>query len=66
MKVFIRPVKGTLIRDPKTKSIIPKTGMFVELSSYWRRRIEDKSVVVLEQNQKESSVERKKEREGNK
>lgn len=49
MKVFIKPkFESLIIRDPITKNILPKEGAFVELTSFWKRRIYDGSVIVVE------------------
>ena len=45
--VYIKPIKGVLLRDPNTKTKVPTDGMSVGLSSFWRRRIADGSCVVI-------------------
>jgi hypothetical protein len=37
--MFVKPVEGRLVRDPVTKEPLPKSGRYVEDSSFWRRRI---------------------------
>jgi len=47
---FIVPNKDAMIRDPKTKELLPKHGKMVTLlgteGRYWRRRIRDKAVKI--------------------
>ena len=45
---FLKPVPGVKIRDPKTKEFLPEEGRRVEMSVYWNRRIQDGTVVVVE------------------
>lgn len=47
-KVFIRPVNGAKVRHPDSKMHLKEEGELVEQSPYWQRRINDKSVVVVE------------------
>jgi hypothetical protein len=44
-KVFIKPKEGIKVRDPHTKQYLPEEGAFVELSSYWKRRLKDGDVI---------------------
>ena len=43
MDLFVVPKEGVLIRDPKTKTIMPQEGFTVSLDGvmgkYWRRRL---------------------------
>lgn len=48
MKIKIKPRKGLLIRDPKTRNPIPKEGAFVVLDTFWRRRLADGDVEKVE------------------
>jgi hypothetical protein len=48
MTVFVTPIENVLVRNPKTKEIIPKEGMLVELNSFWQRRINDGSLILGE------------------
>jgi len=47
---FLVPVNDLMVRDPKTKKILPKTGAMKPtrgpLGRYWNRRIRDGSVVI--------------------
>lgn len=48
MRCVIRPASPTLVvRDPITKAPLPVEGSQVELTSYWRRRMADGSVVEV-------------------
>lgn len=48
--VYVKPLKGLLVRIPVTKVVIPAKGMQVTLSGtegkYWRRRIKDGSLII--------------------
>jgi hypothetical protein len=46
MRVLLIPNKGELLRDLRTKQIVPETGILVELDSFWRRRIRDGSATI--------------------
>jgi hypothetical protein len=47
-RVKIKPsVAGLVVRDPKTGDRLPDEGKKVSLTSYWRRRIKDGSVIVI-------------------
>lgn len=57
-KKFIKPISENLIvRDPITKNILPPTGDYKPFNSYWRRRINDGSVVVVKKIKEEKKVE---------
>ncbi len=49
---FLVPQKGMIVRDPVTKAIMLETGETKPLTGaegrYWRRRIGDGSVTILE------------------
>jgi hypothetical protein len=47
-KLYIRPVTGLLVRDEKTKQILPPEGKLVEQSTYWIRRLKCGDVVLVE------------------
>jgi predicted transcriptional regulator len=57
MVVTIKPLQGLLVRDPNTKAILPESGMIVSLSGvegrFWRRRIADGSVIVVQEKKEE-------------
>jgi hypothetical protein len=44
MRIFIIPQPGRLVRDPHTKQPVPAGGRFVELDSFWTRRLDDGDV----------------------
>lgn len=44
----LKPAKGIKIRDPRTKDHLPEEGRLTEMSVYWRRRIQDGTVTVIE------------------
>lgn len=46
MKIYIRPQKGFIVRDPVTKEIIPSEGREVTSSAYWLRRASENSVEI--------------------
>jgi hypothetical protein len=54
--MFLKPAKGVLVRDPKTKRHLPTTGAEVQLSSYWVRRLADGDVVEVKQIPDSSAV----------
>lgn len=46
IRKFIKPAtKGLIIRDPVDKTILPETGDYKPLNRYWKRRLNDGSVV---------------------
>lgn len=52
--VFVKPLKDLIVRDPKTKAPVPKEGMTVVLDGsmigvYWRRQINDGSLIVVQE-----------------
>jgi len=57
---FLVPKEGLLIRDPKTKKFLPKAGAMKftsgPLGRYWRRRISDGSVIVVDKKVKQTDV----------
>lgn len=52
MDAFIKPLDGLTVRSPKDMSSLPPEGALVSLDGvegkYWRRRINDGSVIVVE------------------
>lgn len=46
--VFVVPAAGALVRHPDTMTPLSAGGENVELTTYWRRRISDGSVVVVD------------------
>jgi len=47
-KVIKPSADGLIVRDPKTKKVLEATGEKKKMSSYWRRRLKDGSVVLCE------------------
>jgi len=45
-QVYVKPVNGALVRNPKSMQILPEAGAYVEYNSFWRRRVKDGSVVI--------------------
>ncbi|OGP10447.1 MAG: hypothetical protein A2048_01400 [Deltaproteobacteria bacterium GWA2_45_12] len=45
---FLKPAPGVKIRDPRTKEFLPIDGRRVEMTVYWNRRIQDGTVVAVE------------------
>ena len=56
--VFVKPLSGLIVRDPNNFSPLPENGMNVPLvgidGKYWRRRIQDGSVIVVSDIKKET------------
>lgn len=47
--VFVRPaVAGQVVLDPITRAALPQEGAEVALSTFWRRRITDGSVIEVD------------------
>lgn len=46
-KIKIKPSPGLLVRDPETREPLKKSGEEKERSCYWIRRINDKSVILM-------------------
>ena len=49
---FVKPNEGCLIRNPRTKTIMPKDGMNVPIvgseGRHWRKKIRTGEVIVIE------------------
>lgn len=45
-RIWIVPVAGRLVRDPKTMRPIPSTGALVVDGQHWRRRERDGDIMV--------------------
>lgn len=57
--LFLKPaVKGMIIRDPITKTVLPDKGSYKPIvgieGKYWNRRILDQSVIIAESAVEES------------
>lgn len=46
--IFVKPIAGVLVRYPQTMTPLAAEGALVELDTFWRRRIADGTVVVVE------------------
>lgn len=51
-RVFVKPKEGLLVRDEKTKQILPIEGKVVEMSTYWVRRLKDGDVELVKNAEK--------------
>jgi len=60
MKTLIKPKEGIKILNPATGRILSAEGELVDLSTYWRRRIKDGDVLIVEV-KKEEILDNKKE-----
>jgi hypothetical protein len=60
MKTLIKPKEGMKILNPATGRVLSAEGELVDLSTFWRRRIKDGDVVIVEV-KKEETLEHKKE-----
>lgn len=48
-RMNVKPAKpGTVVRDPQTYERLPDEGAEVPDTSYWRRRLDQGDVVVVE------------------
>lgn len=45
--MFVRPKPGVLLRDPRSKQLLPAEGRNVEESGFWLRRIREGSVELV-------------------
>lgn len=56
MKTLIKPKEGLSILNPATRLNLKAEGDFVDLNTYWKRRIIDGDVVIVEPKE-ESKIE---------
>jgi hypothetical protein len=47
--IFVRPVAGRQIRDPRTMQHLPAAGQLVTAEAYWYRRQADGDVEILDE-----------------
>lgn len=47
IKVLKPKVVGTTVRDPRTREPLPPEGKAVRMTTFWRRRLADNSVVEV-------------------
>jgi hypothetical protein len=45
--VYLKPTSGMVVRDPNDFNALPENGGFKELTTYWKRRLRDGSVVIV-------------------
>ena len=58
MKVFVKPSElGLLIRKPENMLPLNQEGEFVELNSYWNRRLHEKDVILVNVDQESNEPE---------
>lgn len=43
-QIYVVPVDGSMVRSPRTMTLLPATGGWVPAENYWLRRIADGSV----------------------
>lgn len=53
--VKLKPAGKNLVRNPDTGGHLDSNGEMIVLTSYWRRRIKDNDVKVVEQAQPKES-----------
>lgn len=68
---FIKPSSpGLIVRDPRTKTALSEKGEWKPMSgkegTYWKRRIEDGSIIIAEEAKAAEVIEEKKEYYGGK
>lgn len=56
-RIKVKPALGLCVLDPDLKRPMAPTGAMVTLTGYWRRRIKDGSVLVVDEKKKEKPVE---------
>ena len=44
--VTVYPLEGARVRDPRSHQVVPKDGLAVTMSSFWRRRIAEGEIAV--------------------
>lgn len=50
--MFVKPNEGCAVRDPFKHTLLPKEGAEVsDNDPFWQRRVRDKDVVVIKQNE---------------
>lgn len=48
-RVFVKPVDEKKILMPENGAPLPRLGAYVDLNFFWRRRIEDNDVTLIDQ-----------------
>ena len=44
-QMFLKPKEGLLVKDPKTKTALLPEGGWINLTTYWRRRLKKGDVI---------------------
>jgi Protein of unknown function (DUF2635) len=44
--IFVKPAEGMIVIDPETGKTLPVEGDYVPLNKYYRRRMDDQSVIA--------------------
>jgi len=47
-RIFVKPVEGRRVKDPRTRELLRDLGAWVPKDSYWTRRIKDGDVTVTD------------------
>jgi hypothetical protein len=45
---MVKPAEGRAVRDPNTKELLPREGRNVPNDMFWRRRLRDGDVVMVQ------------------
>ena len=56
-KIYIFPVDGREVRDPRTKKLIPESGAWVPRDGYWLKRMRDGDVSETQQEARTPTLE---------
>ncbi len=46
--MFVKPLDGLTVRDPRSRVPLPADGVEVPETSFWLRRLRDKSIAIAE------------------
>ena len=56
-RVLVKPQDGKIVRDPKSKQILPPEGKKIDPKQpYWLRRIKDGDVILCENVEKHETI----------
>jgi hypothetical protein len=47
--MMVKPAEGREVRDPITKQLLPRAGRNVPNDMFWRRRLRDGDVVLIDE-----------------
>lgn len=53
-RIYVKPLEGLLVRNPKNKNPIPADGAWIDTNSFWNRRIRDGSLIITDPPEKEA------------